>query len=138
MVLDMKDPVTPIIIGSLGLFKLTDQSLKELEDENIPKEITALLKNLENKIYTSEEQFVNALKNTIGEEDTDKYKSLILIYARSSEQLPYSPREIAISDNYAYAICDGFHIINIKDPVNPKIVKSLFYTPITFKGASHK
>ena len=68
-------------------FKLTGQSLEKLKDENIllskpaPKEILDLLKKLKNKLYRDEKQFVEALKETIGEEGTKTYKQLILKHA---------------------------------------------------------
>lgn len=62
-------------------FKLTEQSYSNLRKESVPKEILNKLKFFENNEYKNKEEFIEALKKSIGEEKIDKYKSLILKYA---------------------------------------------------------
>lgn len=63
-------------------FKLTDQSLEILKANNIPETIIDSLRNIENQLYIGKDRFVEALKNLLGKENTQTYKSLILRYAR--------------------------------------------------------
>ena len=65
-------------------FKITTQSLKNLELENVPKDSLTELENIKDKDFSGEKEFLNILQETIGKELTDRYKSLILQYANQN------------------------------------------------------
>lgn len=71
-----------------GSFTLTEQSLSELKKKDIPEEILTKLEVMNNRKYTTAESFVRVLEATIGEEQSDQYKSIILpIAAEASFKL---------------------------------------------------
>ncbi|MDA2919088.1 hypothetical protein MYX76_06270 [Desulfobacterota bacterium AH_259_B03_O07] len=59
-------------------FKLTEQSLEKLKEQKVPDEILNKLRTLLGQSSIDEEKFVEILKLTIGDGDTELYKSLIL------------------------------------------------------------
>ncbi len=63
-------------------FKLTQYTFAELEEECLPATISNDLRKIDNHEYSSEDSFINALENTIGEADTEKYGCLIKKYSR--------------------------------------------------------
>jgi len=64
-------------------FRLTDQSFENLEKEDIPQDVIAELKELKDKRYISRNEFVNALKNKLGEDLYLQYESLIFRHTKS-------------------------------------------------------
>lgn len=66
-------------------FKVTNSFFQKLSNDEIPDEVLKGLKSLETKEYTKEE-LLNAVKNLIGEEQTDEYKELILRHAPKYEE----------------------------------------------------
>ncbi len=72
---------TSFVLGSEARFKLTEQSLENLRNEGIPDNMLEDLKFLENQEFTHEKNFVNAVEKQIGNEQTVRYKDLILKYA---------------------------------------------------------
>lgn len=58
-------------------FKLTTFSFKKLKDEGIPDTVLKSLEHLEDKEFTKDE-LLNAVKISIGKEQANKYKNLIL------------------------------------------------------------
>jgi len=64
-------------------FKLTDQSLENIEKEDAPEELIAGLRELRDKRYVSKNDFIDALKNNIGEEQFIQYESLIFRHTKS-------------------------------------------------------
>jgi CDP-diacylglycerol--glycerol-3-phosphate 3-phosphatidyltransferase len=70
-----------LLIFNIGSFKLTEHSFTKLNTEQIPQEILVKLESLKNQDYTFKEQFVTALEQTIGKEQTQQYKSRILQHA---------------------------------------------------------
>jgi len=62
-------------LKNLPRFKLNQQSLK---DSKIEDSVLAKLKEMEDKGYATEKEFIVALENTIGQDNTAKYKSEIL------------------------------------------------------------
>jgi hypothetical protein len=65
-------------------YKITEQSLKNLESEKVPCDIIERLKSIINQDVIGEKQFINILKTKIGEEQTAKYQSTILQHASKS------------------------------------------------------
>ena len=62
-------------------FKLTEQSFISLGNEHIPEDILENLQPLKDKGFISEENFLDAVKNQIGDKQTGGYKTLILKHA---------------------------------------------------------
>ena len=65
-------------------FKLTSQSLKDLKSEGLPSDVLKKLEGLKNKEFSGAEEFLSVVKTAIGDEQVDKYQSLILKHASSS------------------------------------------------------
>lgn len=59
-------------------FKLTSQAFKKLEQNLMPPEIIDALKELKNQEFKGEKEFLNAVKEKIGDEGLNQYKDLIL------------------------------------------------------------
>ncbi|UCH97174.1 MAG: hypothetical protein JSV88_10075 [Candidatus Aminicenantes bacterium] len=68
-------------------FRLSKQSLDHLRKEKISKKILQGLKKLANQEFTNEEEFLNAIKEQIGNEQTASNKSKILEYADKATHL---------------------------------------------------
>jgi hypothetical protein len=78
----LKDTVTPIENAELKysidrFFKITQQSLADME-KDIPKEIIKKLEGLKDREYENEKEFEAVIIETIGEEETEKYRFFIL------------------------------------------------------------
>ena len=58
--------------------KLTNESFEQLQQKNIPDEVLTKLKRLKNRRNRSIEKFISTVERTIGEENTTKYKAVIL------------------------------------------------------------
>lgn len=72
------------LIEILVSFRLTKQSFEDLQNENLPENILETLKSLENKRFTSEDELLDAVKEQIGEENTEEYKEIILKHAEAT------------------------------------------------------
>ncbi|QTA90192.1 Polymorphic outer membrane protein repeat-containing protein [Desulfonema magnum] len=84
--LHLKDHTSPAIDAGDNTqltrnFKLTDEILNELRNQELSEEIIADLETLKDQEYTNENEFKTALQNKIGEDRTTQYGSLILEYA---------------------------------------------------------
>jgi len=66
-------------------FNITEQSLKNLKSEGISGDVLERLESIKNQKFIKEEKFVDILKTTIGEEQTVKFKSLILKHAEYND-----------------------------------------------------
>jgi hypothetical protein len=62
-------------------FKITEQSLEKLKSEGVPDDVVEKLESIKNQESTAEEEFIGVLKTTVGEEQTVRFKSLILKHA---------------------------------------------------------
>ncbi len=78
-------------------FKLTEQSLNKLGEKALSVDILDKLKALENQEYSSEEIFVKALEDSIGIDQTVRYKSLILKLAETIQHGNLPLVEFALS-----------------------------------------
>lgn len=66
-------------------YGITQKSLTQLKkEEQVPKEVLALLKPLKNQKYSTREQFLQALHETLGHDDTERYRSQILRYTEAA------------------------------------------------------
>ncbi len=65
------------------IFKLTEPSLKNLKEENIPGKILEGLKFMKDREFEEEDTFLNAVKKQLGEDQTEKYKKPILEHAQN-------------------------------------------------------
>jgi len=59
-------------------YKLTEKFFNYLKNQNLPENILSDLEKLKSVEFISEEQFIEAIENVLGKEQTDKYKSAIL------------------------------------------------------------
>jgi len=67
-------------------YVLKPKSLRLLKEAGLPKELLALLKNLKNEQYATQQYFLSAL-NALGEgELITKYQSVILQHTETSER----------------------------------------------------
>ncbi|MBM3237892.1 hypothetical protein FJZ31_16510 [Candidatus Poribacteria bacterium] len=63
-------------------FKITEQSfLENLKSEGVPDDVLKKIESIKDQRFTEEKKFVNILNTNIGEEQTAKFKSLILKHA---------------------------------------------------------
>ncbi len=65
-------------------FKITEQSLKKMQSEGVPNEVLEALKNIRDRDFVVEENFVTALSQTILGTTEDDYTPLILKHAQYS------------------------------------------------------
>jgi hypothetical protein len=74
---------------SLGIkrteLQLTEQTLKELEEKQIPKDIIDKLEKIKGFVYKSEIDLFIALAHLIGQNNVDDYKPSILRYAQKRQ-----------------------------------------------------
>lgn len=66
-------------------FKITEQSLEDLESEHVPDDVRVRLEGIKDQEFSGEQKFLAILKDTLGEERTVQYNSLILKHARPKE-----------------------------------------------------
>jgi hypothetical protein len=59
-------------------FKMTEQSLENLRSEGVPDVVLGQIQIMEDKQFPGEKRFLAALKTAIGDEQADRFKSLIL------------------------------------------------------------
>ncbi len=69
------------LIENSARFKLTEESLEDLEDEDLPENILKGLEPLKNQEIEGEETFLSEVKKHVGEEQALLYKSLLVEYA---------------------------------------------------------
>ena len=67
-------------------FKITDDSLERLKNQEVPNKVLEKLKNLKEQEIIGNEEVLNILLETIGETDTNKFKTRIL----KESPLPYA------------------------------------------------
>jgi len=58
--------------------EITESSLEGMKSEGLPDDVLTNLQDLKNKEVTGEEVFLGVLRETIGDEQTDRFKLLIL------------------------------------------------------------
>lgn len=59
-------------------FRLTEQSLENLKSEGLPDNVINKLEAIKNQAFTDKKKFLETLTSKIGDEQTVRYKSLIL------------------------------------------------------------
>ena len=82
-------------------YTLTEQTFAKLQENNISQDILVILEAMKDQQYPTQKAFVKALETTIGQEQTNWYKSIILHYAQSDvleklrrlRNLEYSTKE---------------------------------------------
>lgn len=75
-----------VVWGGRRSFRITEEDLEDLKSDRVPKEIINKLESIKNKEFTVEGKLVEALIQTIGNEETEQYKSFVLNYALSSQK----------------------------------------------------
>ena len=73
--------ILEVVLAFAASFKITEQSLENLKTEGVPNDILEKLESIKNQELTGERKFVGVLETAIGEEQTVKFKSLILEHA---------------------------------------------------------
>lgn len=63
-------------------FKITERTFENLKSEGFPDDVLEKLESIKNQEPIGEEEFVGILKTTIGDEQTEKFKSLILEHTK--------------------------------------------------------
>jgi len=71
-------------------FKITEQSLDNLRKEGVPDNVIEALKNIVNQKVIGKDNFLALLKERINEEQTVRYKSMILKHAIISDESAYN------------------------------------------------
>lgn len=79
-----------LTLSNLATFKVTDQSLTSLRSVGIEESIVEKLVDIKEQDIRGEGEFLNKLEDTIGKEQTNKYKSAIIEKCRNHTLLPYS------------------------------------------------
>lgn len=95
MLLNLVAPVIAIIVAFavggivilvfISSFSITDASLPRLKDKGLPQTTIEGLMVLKGKEYTAKNEFIKDLKESIGEQDYDRYGSLIIKTTRERE-----------------------------------------------------
>jgi hypothetical protein len=81
---DKRDEIEQEFTGKMASFKLTEKTLDNLKSEELPDYVTNKLKRaLKDHEVTGAKEFLGKLKSTIGKEQTDTHKALILKHAAS-------------------------------------------------------
>ncbi len=62
-------------------YVITGKVITNLQQEGLPDHILKKLESIKGEMKRGEDDFVALLKNTIGTEDTDRYKAIILANA---------------------------------------------------------
>jgi Tol biopolymer transport system component/DNA-binding response OmpR family regulator len=70
-----------IYIAKMASFVVTDQSLENLKSEKVPDDVLEKLEGIKDQEIMGEKEFLGKLKTTLGDEQTVKFKSLILKHA---------------------------------------------------------
>ena len=90
-------------------FQLTEQGYDSLRHENIPEDILVKLEEMKDREYNFEEKFLDALKvlddmkETIGEEQFDKYKTQIIKHTQKIAIDIIDPYTIKFTLNETYS-----------------------------------
>ncbi len=75
-----------VVWGGKRSFRITEEELEDLKSDRVPKEIINKLESIKHEEFIDEDKFIEALKETIGNEETKQYESLILSYALASQE----------------------------------------------------
>ena len=76
----------------LASFRLTDESLENLESEGLPDDIITQLKKIMYDVFRGKREFLEALKKVIGKEQTKRYKEMILEHVEVREVINLTPK----------------------------------------------
>lgn len=66
----------------IKIYKITNQSLKKLKSEGVPKDVLEKLERKKNQEIKRERKFLDVLKDMIGSKQTSRYKTLILKHTK--------------------------------------------------------
>ncbi len=65
-------------------YSLTPRSLKQLKEEDVPEELLTRLKKLKNEKYKTKEEYLQALTELLGEQETNNNRSVLLKHAETA------------------------------------------------------
>ncbi len=71
-------------------FKITEKSLKKLKSKKVPDDVLNKLESIKNNEFKGDKEFLKILKTTIGDEQTDRWISLLLKHALMSKPRPWT------------------------------------------------
>lgn len=127
-------------------FKLTDQSLEDLEkdleeekvDEDISEEILEGLKPLEDQEFTDKDDFLEAVEQQIGKEYLREYKDLILKHAKSWISREGKLLTLTTEEALEYKIrIAEYKASNLKEALQ-KVATSIKLTPQSLKNLKNE
>lgn len=81
--------MSPLLFAYPASFSLTEQSLLDLRQKELPADLLTKLEELKDREDTGKAEFLSALENTIGKAQTDRYKNVLLEY--SLAKIEYYP-----------------------------------------------
>jgi hypothetical protein len=125
-------------------FRLTSKTLKQLKEQEIPPFILDQLQPLRTKEYTDSDDFMATVENIIGKEAADKYRELLLKYARyyrrnrssKIKEIKIDREEICMVDLDRLpkdAVCKGYEPKTVQDlkitTDNVRFQREVFYSP---------
>ncbi len=84
--------IKPLEKDKAASFKFTKQSLRNLRNKGIPDETLKSLEPLEDQEFTKENEFLKNIEKQVGQEQSVRYKKLILKYTHKTK---YAYRPIA-------------------------------------------
>lgn len=116
------------LAAKVNNYRLTNQARNSLRQLKVPESILKGLKTIENQEFTKESEFLKAIKEQIGEEETTKHKTLILEHsaktirdlftdmahqlrevgniAAHADEIELTPAEVPILDDLCRAILE--------------------------------
>jgi hypothetical protein len=92
---------------TIGSFKITDQTLAELESAGVPVETRTKLESLRNRFFRGLERFRLILRETLGDDDARKYGALIQTQAENFI------RTVSLD-----AALEGYEVASRTEPIN--------------------
>ena len=92
---ELKDWIKRLNTVPYTIFVITKQSVKHLKSKKVPEQVLVKLHSIQNIEFQSESEFLSKLKETIGKEDSENYKSLIIEESRH----PYTSFTITDSED---------------------------------------
>jgi Sulfatase-modifying factor enzyme 1 len=96
-------------------FEFTEQSLNNLQEERLSSEILEKLKALKDKSFNKIDEFLNAVKQEIGESKTAEHKEKILKHARRHIEFKRGKANCTACGLTLDQFLDWFGLLPIKD-----------------------
>lgn len=85
-------------------YKLTDRSIEQLRNENMPDEVITKLETITGEHYETKGSFIGALQEKIGEENTAEYSRLIIDYTAADYNFVESFRHLLLDPDNMFTL----------------------------------